>query len=440
MSEGNTDDKLAARLAQIRPSEPRKRRARVNPYALSAVTAAAGVGIGAGLVLAAPVAPEAAPALDTASVSDFQGNGTGLDGFTISSPKPATAPAIPDTSEADRLRGEIAALTARIADLKANPVTVTDEVALRALKDQLAALSAEAKARDAAFAELERENIRLLTELETRALMSGNPEDEAARAREAELARQRQEALMLRQAQVHSDMVALRFSTDRSGGAGVDTQNSGGSNVAASGDDAFRRAGQKAAEMRQAEVIANPSNTLMQGTLIEAALETALNTGLAGNVSAVVSHDVWSFDMSRVLVPRGSRLYGRYDSEVDVGQRRVLIAWDRIVTTDGLSVALAAYGTDRIGRSGLPGKVHNQFLQRFGTAALISVIGAVPTLAAARYQPDSVASDTAENVGNDLGQAVGDVMADYLRIPPTISVNQGAVVMVRVDADIEIFR
>ena len=49
------------------------------------------------------------------------------------------------------------------------------------------------------------------------------------------------------------------------------------------------------------------------------------------------------------------------------------------------------------------------------------------------------ATDTAENVGNDLGEAVNDVMADYLRIPPTISVNQGAVVMVRVDADIEFY-
>ena len=117
----------------------------------------------------------------------------------------------------------------------------------------------------------------------------------------------------------------------------------------------------------------------------------------------------------------------------------MLIAWDRIVTTDGQSVELAAYGTDRIGRSGLPGKVRNHFLQRFGTAALISVIGAVPAIAAARYEGDEVASDTAENVGNDLGEAVNDVMADYLRIPPTISVNQGALVMVRVDADIEFY-
>jgi type IV secretion system protein VirB10 len=83
--------------------------------------------------------------------------------------------------------------------------------------------------------------------------------------------------------------------------------------------------------------------------------------------------------------------------------------------------------------------VRNHFLQRFGTAALISVIGAVPDIAAAKYADNEVASDTAENVGTDLGEAVNTVMADYLRIPPTISVTQGAVVMVRVDADIEFY-
>jgi type IV secretion system protein VirB10 len=83
--------------------------------------------------------------------------------------------------------------------------------------------------------------------------------------------------------------------------------------------------------------------------------------------------------------------------------------------------------------------VRNHFLQRFGTAALISVIGAVPAIASARYGDDEVASDTAENIGTDLGEAVNTVMADYLSIPPTISVNQGAVVMIRVDADLAFY-
>lgn len=439
MTDESQAEKLTARMERMKPSEAPKRRRGVNPYALSAVTAFAGVGVGAWLVLAAPDAPAPAPAIETASVSDFQGDGTGTDGFSVSRPKPQIVPAAPDTSEAERLQAEIEALNAQIADLKANPVTVTDETALADLKAQVAALDADAKARAAALSDLERENIRLQTELETKALIDGDSEAEATRAREEELARRRQEAEMLNEAQIHSDMVALRSSMDMGGEAGATAPAPGAPGQAATGDDAFRRAGAKAAEVRQAEVIADPAHTVMQGTLIEAALETAISTDLAGNVSAIVSHDVWSFDMSRVLIPRGSRLFGRYDSEVDAGQRRVLIAWDRLVTTDGQSVTLAAYGTDRIGRSGLPGAVRNHFLQRFGTAALISLIGAVPTLAADKYAANEVASDTAENVGTDLGEAVNTVMADYLSIPPTISVNQGAVVMIRVDADLAFY-
>ena len=439
MTDETQAEKLTARMERMKPSEAPKRHRGINPYALSAVTAVAGVGVGAWLVLAAPDAPAPAPAIATASVSDFQGDGTGTDGFSVSRPKPQIVPAAPNTSEADRLQAEIEALNAQIADLKANPVTVTDEAALADLKAQVAALDADAKARAAALSDLERENIRLQTELETKALIDGDSEAEAARAREEELARRRQEAEMLNEAQIHSDMVALRSSMDMGGEGGTGAPALGAPGQAATGDGAFRRAGAKAAEVRQAEVIADPAHTVMQGTLIEAALETAISTDLAGNVSAIVSHDVWSFDMSRVLIPRGSRLFGRYDSEVDAGQRRVLIAWDRLVTTDGQSVTLAAYGTDRIGRSGLPGTVRNHFLQRFGTAALISLIGAVPTLAADKYAANEVASDTAENVGTDLGEAVNTVMADYLSIPPTISVNQGAVVMIRVDADLAFY-
>jgi type IV secretion system protein VirB10 len=437
MSETENESKLAARIARMSPSETTKRKGGINPYALSAVTALTGAGVGAWLVLAAPETPAPAPVIETASVSGFPGDGNGTDGFSLSRANPQIAPAAPDRSAEERLKAEIDALNAQIADLKANPVTVTDEAALADLKAQLAALDAEAKARDTALSGLERENIRLQTALDTKALVAGDTEAEAARARAEELARRREEAERVKQAQIHSDMVALRSSRDINAAEGTASPAAGAAGTAATGDEAFRRAGAKAAEVRQAEVIANPAHTVMQGSLIEAALETAINTDLSGNVSALVSHDVWSFDMSRVLIPRGSRLFGRYESDIAAGQRRVLIAWDRLVTTEGQSVSLAAFGTDRIGRSGLSGKVRNHFLQRFGTAALISVIGAVPTLAAARYAENEVASDTAESVGNDLGTAVSDVMADYLSIPPTISVDQGAVVMVRVDADLE---
>ena len=113
MSEDDQDGKLAARMARMRSAEAPKRRRGVNPYALSVVTAVAGVGVGAWLVLAAPEAPAPAPALETASVSDFQG-AQGADGFSITKEKPQIVPAVPNTSEADRLKAEIEALKAEV--------------------------------------------------------------------------------------------------------------------------------------------------------------------------------------------------------------------------------------------------------------------------------------------------------------------------------------
>ncbi len=49
----------------------------------------------------------------------------------------------------------------------------------------------------------------------------------------------------------------------------------------------------------QSQVIANPSNTIIQGTMIQAVMETALDSSLPGQTRAVVSEDVFSFDGSR---------------------------------------------------------------------------------------------------------------------------------------------
>ena len=55
--------------------------------------------------------------------------------------------------------------------------------------------------------------------------------------------------------------------------------------------------------------LANPSATVPQGALIQAVLETALDSNRPGFVRAIVSRDVRSFDGTKILIPRGSRLF-----------------------------------------------------------------------------------------------------------------------------------
>ena len=438
------DPRLAARLEVLKG--PIKSPRRVNPYLLAGITGLAGAGIGAYLVAFAPDPTPTGEVLSASTAREFQ-DGIGLDNFRPTGDEATALPQVaapPPSEDLDALRATIARLEAQIGDLKAHPATVTDEAALTALRDQLAEVKAKATERDTAFDAIKVENDRLAAQLEAAALIGDKSDAEseaAARAadvvarREAELAKRRAEAEALATAQISSDMVAFR---DSAGSNATGAGGTAGEGRTYTGDEAFLRAGATPSSARQSEVIANPSHTIMQGTLIEAALETAINSDLAGTIAAQVSQDVWSFDMSRVLIPRGSKLFGRYDSDVDLGQRRVLIAWDRLVTTDGQSVQLAAYGTDRIGRSGLPGKVRTHFLQRFGSAAVVSILGAAPAAVAANATDKSTA-DTVQNVGDNLNDSVGTVLEQYLTIAPTISVDQGAVVMVRIDADIELF-
>jgi type IV secretion system protein VirB10 len=121
--------------------------------------------------------------------------------------------------------------------------------------------------------------------------------------------------------------------------------------------------------------LVEPASTVVQGTLIPAVLETAINTDVPGYVRAVVSQDVRSFDGTRVLIPRSSRLIGEYKGATQAGQRRAYLMWTRLVRPDGVSVALASPAADFAGQAGVGGQVNSHFFSRFGSAILLSVLG-----------------------------------------------------------------
>ncbi|MFN9910766.1 MAG: TrbI/VirB10 family protein, partial [bacterium] len=78
-----------------------------------------------------------------------------------------------------------------------------------------------------------------------------------------------------------------------------------------------------------------------------------------------------------MLIPAGSRLIGEYKSGIAQGQTRVFIVWTRLLRSDGVSVQLASIGTDSLGRAGSSGYVDNHYLERYGSAVLLSLVGGV---------------------------------------------------------------
>lgn len=176
--------------------------------------------------------------------------------------------------------------------------------------------------------------------------------------------------------------------------------------------------------------------TVLQGGIIAATLETRLISDLPGLLRAIVNQDVRSFDGSQVLIPKGSRLIGTYRADLRINQARVLILWSRLITPDGLSIMIGSPGADRLGSAGQTGEVNTHFRTRFGSAALISVIGVAPTVAAASASENDATSELIGNIGTDFQDATSSVVGEYLDIPPTIQVNQGAQLNVIVNRDL----
>ncbi|MFL6720868.1 MAG: TrbI/VirB10 family protein [Sphingomonas sp.] len=163
--------------------------------------------------------------------------------------------------------------------------------------------------------------------------------------------------------------------------------------------------------------LAEPAATVIQGTLIPAVLETAIDTDVPDYVRAVVSQDIKSFDGSRVLIPRSSRLIGEYKGSTQAGQRRAYLMWTRLVRPDGVSIALASPAVDFSGQAGIGGEVNSHFFSRFGSAILLSVLGGAGTLAT---------GGASTVIVGGAGQSAASVAAQHDgNRGPTIKVRQG---------------
>jgi type IV secretion system protein VirB10 len=180
----------------------------------------------------------------------------------------------------------------------------------------------------------------------------------------------------------------------------------------------------------RAGMFANRATTVQQGTLIQAVLETALDSTRPGFARAIVSRDIRGFDGSRVLIPRGSRLIGEYRSEVAPGQRRALVMWTRLVRPDGVTIAISSPAGDPLGRGGIRANVNSHFFERFTGAILQSALDIGVNLASRAggstifYLPGTLQGITSQTV-------------QPAQVTPTLTVKQGTSISIFVARDLD---
>jgi type IV secretory pathway VirB10-like protein len=192
----------------------------------------------------------------------------------------------------------------------------------------------------------------------------------------------------------------------------------------------------KDAESRST-TLGNREFIIAQGKLIDAVLETAVNTDQPGMLRALVSNDIYGDSGRTILLPRGSRLIGQYNSDVARGQSRVFVIWQRVIRPDGMDIQLDSGGTDALGQAGVDGKVDNHFLTMFGAATLLSVIGASAATVGVQPQDNNNSiSSYRTSVSQGFSDAANTVLGTFVRIKPTITIHQGAAIKVFVARDL----
>lgn len=174
------------------------------------------------------------------------------------------------------------------------------------------------------------------------------------------------------------------------------------------------------------------NNTIVEGTVIAAVLETALNSDLPGYVRAVVTRDVKGFDGAKVLVPRGSKLIGQYKSGVALGQSRTFVIWTRLIRPDGAAIELASPATDGLGRGGLDGDLNTHFWERFGGAILLTLLNIGGSAITDSSDTSIVIASTRAGV-----EAGSSSLTSSQNIGPTVTVPQGSPVRVFVSQDLD---
>ncbi len=183
--------------------------------------------------------------------------------------------------------------------------------------------------------------------------------------------------------------------------------------------------------------------TVQEGWLIPAVLVTGINSDLPGQVLAMVRAPVYDSASGRFeLLPSGTRILGTYDSGIAWGQKRLLVAWERLIFPDGRWIDIGAMpGADLAGMAGVRDRVNNHLVRTFGRALLVSAFTATAQLSQPQESQSfgeaaSARQVVAAAVGQELNRTANAYLRRDLSVQPTLEIRPGYAFYVQLTADL----
>lgn len=168
------------------------------------------------------------------------------------------------------------------------------------------------------------------------------------------------------------------------------------------------------------------------GGIIPAALVTGVNTSLPGTVVAQSRFNIYDTVTGKyLLIPRGSRIIGECDARVSYGQRRVLLAFNRIIRPDGSSILIGKpTAADIQGEAGMDGKVDNHWGKILAAATLSTILSVGAGVVSDNSGSDNVNYRSSKQgailgASSNISQVGANIANRALDIQPTITLNPG---------------
>lgn len=236
-----------------------------------------------------------------------------------------------------------------------------------------------------------------------------------------------------------ANAMAKKLMADYGGAKGSDSGGLGGGSAASggsTGSDLGQSLQATKTKMATASLLPDRNFLITKGTFIDCALETAIDSSVAGFTSCRMTRNVYSDNGRVLLLERGSRVTGQYDvAKVRPGVSRIFVLWDRVETPEGVVVNIDSPGIGALGQSGLSGWVNHHYLQRFGAGLMLSIIDDYASYEAKKQQDSqSVQFSGTDNEANRLAAIA---LKDSIGIKPTIHKNQGEHVKIYIARDID---
>jgi type IV secretion system protein TrbI len=176
---------------------------------------------------------------------------------------------------------------------------------------------------------------------------------------------------------------------------------------------------------------------IMAGSIIPASLITGLNSDLPGSTIALVTENVFdTVTGEHLLVPQGTRLFGKYDSVVAFGQKRALVVWTRLIMPNGNSIVIENLpARDVAGYAGLEDEVDFHTWQLLKGIGLATLLGVGTQLSLGNDESDLVKA-LRESVQQTTNRAGQRLVERELDVQPTITVRPGWPLRVIVSKDL----